>query len=163
MAAMLFTLLSLMIETAGQSLDPWTSNHHPTDVAKQESHELSGRRAEYVVMQGGTMDGRNCRSPQGVWQPFQQSWESNRCVIMETWARPIWSMACHRSLPLVRVMPGSLWGVGQGRVMMSQKLVASPAYARIQRPRHPSTLKGSILDHPFHVFPSSRAPSVRAN
>ncbi len=29
------------------------------------------------------MDGRNCRSPQGVWQPFQQTWESNRSVLME--------------------------------------------------------------------------------
>jgi len=26
------------------------------------------------------MDGQNCRSPQGVWQPCQQSWESNRSV-----------------------------------------------------------------------------------
>src|SRR5262249_14020247 len=24
-----------------------------------------------------------CRSPQGVWQPFLQSWESNRSVVME--------------------------------------------------------------------------------
>ena len=29
------------------------------------------------------MDGRNCRSPQGVWEPFQQTWESNRSVRME--------------------------------------------------------------------------------
>ena len=29
------------------------------------------------------MDGRNCRSPQGVWQPFQQTWESNRSVVLE--------------------------------------------------------------------------------
>ena len=29
------------------------------------------------------MDGRNCRSPQGVWQPFEQTWESNRSVRME--------------------------------------------------------------------------------
>ena len=29
------------------------------------------------------MDGRNCRSPQGVWQPFSQTWESNRSVVME--------------------------------------------------------------------------------
>jgi len=29
------------------------------------------------------MDGRNCRSPQGVWQPFQQTWESNRQVRIE--------------------------------------------------------------------------------
>ncbi len=29
------------------------------------------------------MDGRNCRSPQGVWTPFEQTWESNRLVRME--------------------------------------------------------------------------------
>jgi len=29
------------------------------------------------------MDGRNCTSPQGVWQPFQQTWESNRSVLIE--------------------------------------------------------------------------------
>ena len=81
--ATLLTLLSVLIEPAGQSLAPWSSNHHPADAAKQETHELTARRPEYLVIQGGTMDGRNCRSPQGVWQPFQQTWESNRCVIME--------------------------------------------------------------------------------
>jgi hypothetical protein len=85
MVTTLLTLLTFLSDPAGQSiaLAPWSSNHHPTDIAKQETHEFSVRRAEYVVVQGGTMDGRNCRSPQGVWQPFQQSWESNRCVIME--------------------------------------------------------------------------------
>ena len=29
------------------------------------------------------MDGQNCRSPQGVWTPFEQTWESNRSVRME--------------------------------------------------------------------------------
>lgn len=29
------------------------------------------------------MDGRNCRSPQGVWTPFEQTWESNRSVRIE--------------------------------------------------------------------------------
>jgi hypothetical protein len=29
------------------------------------------------------MDGRNCRSPQGVWEPFEQTWESNRAVRIE--------------------------------------------------------------------------------
>ncbi len=83
MVTTLLTLLSLMIDVAGQFLDPWTSNHHPTDVARQEIHEVTARRADYVVIQRGTMDGRNCRSPQGVWQPFQQNWESNRCATME--------------------------------------------------------------------------------
>ena len=83
MTAILLTLVSLLIATTDDSLAPWASNHHPTDVPKQEIHELTAGRAEYTVVQAGTMDGRNCRSPQGVWQPFQQTWESNRSVLME--------------------------------------------------------------------------------
>ena len=83
MLATLLTLVSLLIETTDDALAPWAANHHPTDVAKQETHEITTRRALYTVVQGGTMDGRNCRSPQGVWQPFQQTWESNRSVVME--------------------------------------------------------------------------------
>ncbi len=62
---------------------PWASNHHPTDVPGRHVQEVTGGRADYVVVQGGTMDGRNGRSPQGVWQPFEQTWESNRSVRME--------------------------------------------------------------------------------
>ena len=84
---MLTTLLTwavvLLAETANDGLAPWALNHHPTDVAKQHVQEFTDERAEYVVVQGGTMDGRNCRSPQGVWQPFEQTWESNRSVRIE--------------------------------------------------------------------------------
>jgi hypothetical protein len=73
----------LLMATTGDSLAPWGSNHHPTDVPKQHVQEITDGRADYVVVQGGAMDGRNCRSPQGVWQPFQQTWESNRCVRIE--------------------------------------------------------------------------------
>jgi hypothetical protein len=45
--------------------------------------EIAASEATYVVVQGGTMDGQNCRSPQGVWQPFAQTWESNRSVRLE--------------------------------------------------------------------------------
>ena len=83
MLATLLTLVSLLIETTDDALAPWAANHHPTDVAKQEVLEISAPRAIYTVVQGGTMDGRNCRSPQGVWQPFQQTWESNRSVVLE--------------------------------------------------------------------------------
>jgi hypothetical protein len=62
---------------------PWASDHHPTDVAKRHVQEIADGRVEYILVQGGTMDGRNCRSPQGVWQPFEQTWESNRSVRME--------------------------------------------------------------------------------
>jgi hypothetical protein len=47
------------------------------------SRKITEGQAKYLVVQNGTMDGGNCRSPQGVWQPFQQTWESNRSVRME--------------------------------------------------------------------------------
>src|SRR6516165_4261508 len=73
-------LLGLMPDDARA---PWASNHDPSDVPKQHVQEITERHLEYVVVQRGTMDGRNCRSPQGVWQPFEQTWESNRSVRME--------------------------------------------------------------------------------
>ncbi|HWB11587.1 MAG TPA: hypothetical protein VG826_20315 [Pirellulales bacterium] len=76
------TLLSCAVLLLG-AVDggaPWSSNHHPSDVAKEHVQEVADSRADYIVVQGGTMDGRNCRSPQGVWQPFEQTWESNRSV-----------------------------------------------------------------------------------
>src|SRR3954471_7286608 len=69
--------------TPDDALAPWGADHHPTDVSKRHAQEVTDGRAEYVVVQGGTMDGRNCRSPQGVWQPFEQAWESNRSVRVE--------------------------------------------------------------------------------
>ncbi len=82
-----FTLLPLFVlllcQTPEDTLAPWASNHHPSDIAKTHVQEINGRRVDYRVVQHGTMDGRNCRSPQGVWQPFEQTWESNRSVRME--------------------------------------------------------------------------------
>ena len=84
MGTMLLTWAVLLLgATTDDALAPWASNHHPTDVAKRHVQEITDGRVEYVVVQGGTMDGRNCRSPQGVWQPFEQTWESNRSVRME--------------------------------------------------------------------------------
>ncbi len=84
---MLRSLLACAVLFLGAATDdalaPWASKHHATDVAKEHVQEITDQRVEYVVVQGGTMDGRNCRSPQGVWQPFEQTWESNRSVRME--------------------------------------------------------------------------------
>src|SRR5262245_32246086 len=66
-----------------EELAPWKSNRHPTDVVKRHVQDITTGRATYRIVQGGTMDGRNCRSPQGVWTPFEQTWESNRSVRME--------------------------------------------------------------------------------
>jgi hypothetical protein len=74
---------SLLLAAAGQLNTSAALDHDPSDVARRHVQEISSRVAEYIVVQGGTMDGQNCRSPQGVWQPFQQTWESNRSVVLE--------------------------------------------------------------------------------
>jgi hypothetical protein len=79
----LLMLALLPLAASEDGLAPWGSNRHESDVPKRDVREIAARRAEYVVVQGGTMDGENCRSPHGVWQPFQQAWESNRQVRIE--------------------------------------------------------------------------------
>jgi hypothetical protein len=77
-------MLALLVPTAGdEGLAPWGADRHPTDVSRRHVEEIGADRAKYLVRQAGTMDGQNCRSPQGVWQPFQQTWESNRSVRLE--------------------------------------------------------------------------------
>jgi hypothetical protein len=83
MTAALLTSVVLVAATSDDSLAPWASNHHPTDVPRRQVQEITTATAKYVVVQGGTMDGQNCRTPQGVWEPFRQPWESNRFVRME--------------------------------------------------------------------------------
>jgi hypothetical protein len=83
MGTTLLTWAVLLVAGTDDSLAPWASSRHPTDLSKRHVQEVTGGRAGYVVVQGGTMDGRNCRSPQGVWQPFEQTWESNRSVRVE--------------------------------------------------------------------------------
>jgi hypothetical protein len=72
------------------ALHPWSTNTHPTDVAKSHVEEITastGVTHKYTVIQSGTMDGRNCRSPMGCGiareGAFLQTWESNRSVRME--------------------------------------------------------------------------------
>src|SRR5262245_47814163 len=79
----IFLLLLLPTTLCAEELAPWCSNHHPSDVAKRHIQEITSGKLQYQIIQGGTMDGRNCRSPQGVWTPFEQTWESNRSVRME--------------------------------------------------------------------------------
>src|SRR5688500_8508504 len=75
--------LLLPATLCGRELGPWESQRRPTHVPKRHVQEIAAGRLEYALVQGGTMDGRNCRSPQGVWTPFEQTWESNRSVRME--------------------------------------------------------------------------------
>jgi hypothetical protein len=67
----------------GKGLAPWADNTNPTDVPRQHVEEITAARHEYAVVQGGTMDGENCRQPVGVWFAYKQLWESNRAVRME--------------------------------------------------------------------------------
>lgn len=75
---------------ANASLHPWHNNIHPTDIAKSHVEQIApsgGATHKYTVLQSGTIDGRNCRSPMGcgisMEGAFLQSWESNRSVRME--------------------------------------------------------------------------------
>jgi hypothetical protein len=75
---------------ADNALHPWSTDTHPTDVAKSHVEDIiasTGATHKYTVLQGGTMDGRNCRSPMGCGisreGAFLQTWESNRSVQME--------------------------------------------------------------------------------
>src|SRR3954447_23289710 len=84
MGETLLTWAVMLLGTApDDALAPWGSNHHPTDAPKRFVREITDGGAEYVVVQGGTMDGRNCRSPQGVWEPFEQAWDPNRSGRLE--------------------------------------------------------------------------------
>lgn len=50
---------------ADEAWYPRTTDTHSTDVAKLHVEEISEGIHKYTVFQGGTMDGRNCRSPMG--------------------------------------------------------------------------------------------------
>lgn len=83
MKTMALMLVLSSASTGASPLSPWGENHHGSDVPKSEVRNIDAHQATYVIEQGGTMDGQNCRSPQGVWQPFHQTWESNRSVRIE--------------------------------------------------------------------------------
>src|SRR5689334_21964666 len=83
----LFWMTLAHVAAAGEGLAPWAGNTHPTDAARTHVEEIAAGEYKYVVTQGGTMDGRNCRSPMGCGMSregaFEQTWESNRSVRME--------------------------------------------------------------------------------
>jgi hypothetical protein len=73
-----------------ETLHPWSTDTHPTDVTRSHVEEITtpaDGTHKYTVFQGGTMDGRNCRSPMGCGIAREgallQTWESNRSVRME--------------------------------------------------------------------------------
>jgi hypothetical protein len=82
-------MLTVFASARGEdtTLKPWSTNTHPTDVAKSHVEEITPGLHKYTIIQAGTMDGRNCRSPMGCGisreGAFLQTWESNRSVRME--------------------------------------------------------------------------------
>lgn len=76
-----------LVAAQRQPLEPWDSNHHPTDSLRHHVEVIDASQHSYTIHQGGTMDGVNCRSPVGVGMmdgpPIVQTWESNRTVRME--------------------------------------------------------------------------------
>ena len=70
-----------------QFVFPWGATADPTDSPKSHVQTITEPTQAYTVLQGGTMDGRNCRTPMGVGMnsegAFFQTWESNRSVRME--------------------------------------------------------------------------------
>ncbi len=84
------TLLTVSVSLAmgaDDALKPWATNVDPTDVKKSYTEVITSGQHPYKVMQGGTMDGRSCRSPMGCGMTREgamiQKWESNRSVRME--------------------------------------------------------------------------------
>jgi hypothetical protein len=68
---------------AHAACEPWASDADPTDVAKSYVQDVTTAPLTYTIAQGGTMDGKMCTTLPGVWEPYEQTWESNRSIRME--------------------------------------------------------------------------------
>ncbi len=66
---------------------PWTNPAKPGDVVKDHVELITVGHQAYTVVQGGTIDGRSCRTPMGVGMSregaLEQTWESNRALRIE--------------------------------------------------------------------------------
>jgi hypothetical protein len=87
MFAAIFAAALLTAPSAETALEPWASKAQAGDVAKSHVENISTGEHKYIVVQGGTMDGTNCRSPMGCGMnregAIEQTWQSNRAVRME--------------------------------------------------------------------------------
>ena len=83
----ILSLAVTSVAASGDGIDSRLADAHPADVAKSRVEEITEGEHGYTVIQGGTMDGRNCRSLMGCGMSregaFVQTWESNRSVRME--------------------------------------------------------------------------------
>jgi len=65
------------------AFEPWASNTDPTDVPRTHVQDITTSPFAYSITLGGTMDGKMCTTLPGVWEPYEQTWESSRSVRME--------------------------------------------------------------------------------
>jgi hypothetical protein len=75
--------VACFIPLSNGALEPWASNTDPTDVPGSHVQDVATAPFTYNVTQGGTIDGKMSTTLPGVWQPYEQTWESNRSVRME--------------------------------------------------------------------------------
>ena len=75
--------LACCLSMARGAFEPWASKTEPTDVPKSHVQEVTTAPFSYNVTQGGTLNGKMCTTLPGVWQSYEQTWESNRWLRME--------------------------------------------------------------------------------
>ena len=63
---------------ASGECEPWASNTDSTDVPRSYVQDVTTAPFAYNITQGGTIDGKMCATLPGVWEPYEQTWESNR-------------------------------------------------------------------------------------
>ncbi len=71
---MAVSLVVAFTAEADQGLQPWASNRHPSDAAKSHVEEVTAAQQQYSIVQGGTMDGENCRSPVSCGMAGEGAW-----------------------------------------------------------------------------------------
>ena len=75
--------VSCLTSLSKAAFEPWASDTDPTDVPKSHVQDVTASPFTYNITQGGTMDGKMCTTLPGVWEPYEQAWESNRSIRME--------------------------------------------------------------------------------
>jgi hypothetical protein len=65
------------------AFEPWASNTDPMDVPRRYVQDVTTSPLTYTIRLGGTMDGKMCTTLPGVWEPYEQTWESDRSIRME--------------------------------------------------------------------------------
>ena len=65
------------------AFEPWASNTDSADVPKSHVQDITTSPNTYNLALGGTIDGKMCTTLPGVWEPYEQTWESSRSIRME--------------------------------------------------------------------------------